>query len=96
VGLRKIKPVIYFIRDEGTGFIKIGWARNAKVRMAELQIGNPRKLTLIGCFKSRHRWEARIHRHFSKNRIRGEWFEGTAELYATIANLERFGRLLCR
>ena len=72
-------PNIYFIQSGKRGQIKIGVANDVPVRMAELQIGNPQELKLlasipISSLKKAGALEKSLHRRFSRQRIRGEWF----------------------
>lgn len=94
---------IYFIRESeyGTGkpsqFVKIGLVRYKEKRdsfgrLAEHQTGNPRKLILdakhVVKTQAVDMVEARLHRHFAKQRISGEWFEFTDEKSLSKAVIE--------
>ena len=63
--------------------IKIGFTSDLKLRITSIQIGNPRGIKLIALMKrtaSRDeamKLENHLHRQFSHNRIRGEWFDGS-------------------
>ena len=91
---------IYFIRESeyGTGkpsqFVKIGLVRykdkrNSFGRLAEHQTGNPRKLVLdpkhVVKTQAVDMVEARLHTHFAKQRISGEWFEFKDEKALSVA-----------
>ena len=59
--------------------VKIGKARDPKVRMSELQTGCPYELKLLGSIKCKsdahaYELERMAHRSFSGYRKRGEWF----------------------
>lgn len=71
---------IYFIICGGTGAVKIGRADNVKKRMADLQVSNPSKLSLLCHFRAPSIFEPTLHTIFSKSRLRGEWFSITDEL----------------
>lgn len=76
---------LYFVQETGSGYIKIGIARDVKKRLYELQTGNHNKLILLGLalFKSElavRRFEQRLHNRFSGGRVRGEWFKESADL----------------
>lgn len=78
---------VYFIQDgKGKGgYIKIGKAKNIKNRLESLQIGNPRKLTLMAAIRCKTCKEAlkiekELHHRFRKHHIRGEWYDGFIEL----------------
>jgi len=75
---------VYFVRAGNRGAIKIGIARNVNRRIDALQTGNAFKLNLIASIPCSSRKEAehlegRLHRFFSKQRIRGEWFQGNID-----------------
>jgi len=81
---------LYFIRQKG-GPVKIGRARDARARLATLQIGSPYDLELIGVLSGCGECEAEFHRGLSVNRLRGEWFDWTA-LVANVINAALAGR----
>jgi hypothetical protein len=73
--------VIYFIRSEGTGSIKIGMtAGDAEERMPSLQTGNPSQLLVFGYMEGDRQKEAELHRRFASAREGGEWFRPTIAL----------------
>lgn len=77
--------VVYFIQDE-SGPIKIGKAfGSVSERLAALQVGNPRRLTLLAASDAID--EGAMHRRFANARIAGEWFEPTDELVGLIRGL---------
>lgn len=69
---------IYFIEMEGSGAIKIGFtaADDAARRMAQLQTGQPAKLSLVGTIAGGQDAERAMHAEFAAYRCSGEWFEG--------------------
>lgn len=72
---------VYFVRAGNRGAIKIGIASNIERRMATMQTGNAFQLKLLATIPCDSRLEAentekKIHKFFSKQRIRGEWFQG--------------------
>ena len=79
---------VYFIKER-LGIhapVKIGVAKNPEGRMAELQIGNSRRLEIVarlGPMSAKHAYgtETRLHSKFKKYRIRGEWFSGVILRY---------------
>lgn len=87
------KFVVYFIQSGKKGAIKIGHTRNIEKRIAELQIGNPYELFLLctievdGLAKTR-KLERYLHRRFSQQHIRGEWFQKNIKLKEV---LEEYG-----
>ncbi len=66
---------VYFV--EGAGQVKIGWAKDPKKRLANLQIGSHVKLFLIGLIETENALalEVNLHKQFCQYRIYGEWFE---------------------
>jgi len=69
--------MIYFIQVGHDGPIKIGYVKNkgaVKQRLSTLQIGNPKKLCLIGYIHGYRKEESHLHSKFKAFNIRGEWF----------------------
>lgn len=83
---------IYFIRGVTTGLTKIGYTRNPETalrRFANLQIGSPDRLMLVGLIEGHPSIERELHDHFHTRRRHGEWFALTAQdLSAAIAFVE--------
>ncbi len=78
----KDKPkYIYLIRDEFTGYVKIGIGVNPNIRLKQLQTGNPNELTV--CYKYLTSYysiiERILHRQFNLESVRidSEWFDLT-------------------
>jgi hypothetical protein len=66
---------VYFIEEEGTGLIKIGHSNDTMARLASLQTGNPRKLTLLREIEGKGEdLERELHERYKANRLNGEWF----------------------
>lgn len=82
-----ICPLVYFIRAQTLGLIKIGSTVDLGHRLVCLQTGSPDKLELIGaiCADDAFKIEERLHREFADVRTHGEWFQPSAELLALIA-----------
>jgi hypothetical protein len=67
---------IYLIQDEI--YFKIGYTyKSPKLRLDELQIGNPRILTLINTYNciDGKGLEFLLHRYFHTKHILGEWYQ---------------------
>ena len=78
---------VYFIRDAG-GDVKIGYSeRDPFGRLATMQTGNPRALTLLATIPGDRSVERELHDKFSPLRVRGEWFRGTPELLGFVDGL---------
>jgi hypothetical protein len=76
---------LYFIQEGDGGAIKIGWAVDAKQRMALFQTGNSNELRLIGVVAGVPRQvEAQWHKRFSGAQKRSEWFFPTDQLLDAI------------
>ncbi|NDK09129.1 hypothetical protein EOM39_07890 [Candidatus Gracilibacteria bacterium] len=69
---------IYLISDGE--FTKIGLTdKKTNIRLASLQTGNARKLTIVGEYETKNRYaeEKRLHNIFRSQHISGEWFSLT-------------------
>lgn len=66
--------MIYFVQAEKHG-IKIGKTILApERRIADMQVGCPIKLTLLGLVEGGKKREKELHKRFESCRLRGEWF----------------------
>jgi hypothetical protein len=63
---------VYFLA--GAGLIKIGWARDVRLRVREVQAMSPVELELVHQVLGSMDLETRLHRHFRGHRRHGEWF----------------------
>jgi hypothetical protein len=93
VGASTPLAYVYFIEAEGRGRVKIGKGRDARKRMAQLQIGSADRLSIRGVYLTddADALELRLHAEFKELRLHGEWFraEGAlADLMATLLPLE--------
>lgn len=80
--------MIYFVRDEATLQIKIGFTdRDLEERLREFQTGCPGLLTPLLAVSGTRRDEQAWHRRFAAARVRGEWFRPTPELLQAISDL---------
>jgi hypothetical protein len=77
------KSWVYFIAD-GVGFIKVGFAKNIRTRMIDIQCGTPHDLTLITQTPGGLRTERTAHGLLAAFHKRGEWFHDTPESRALI------------
>jgi hypothetical protein len=79
--------MIYFIRDEATQHIKIGFtAGDAADRLRDLQTGCPGQLVLLLQIEGSKQDETAWHDRFADSRVRdpGEWFKPLPELMLAI------------
>lgn len=77
---------IYFAQEGRVGPIKIGCTRGLIwARLNSLQVGNPRRLQLIGVIRGVNKGvEKSWHNRFEDIRMMGEWFAPTRTLLAAI------------
>lgn len=82
---------VYFVTEETPGgleYLKIGRSKTPESRISEMQVGNSRQLTLVGCLEGGAELERSFHRLFGPLRHRGEWFLYTEPLKAVIGCLD--------
>lgn len=72
--------MIYFIRENETGNIKIGSAQDPVSRRDFLQTGNSQELHIIATLDLPDEQEKKLHKRFDKYNVRGEWFRPELEL----------------
>lgn len=78
---------IYFIGNVELGSVKIGRSNNPKKRLADLQIGNSKKLVLYSVVEDvTPEYEKKLHRLLGHIRLKGEWFKLTDELIHFMIN----------
>jgi len=80
-------PQVYFIRagESPEGAIKIGTSERVEARLSNLQTSCPDKLYLLATTPGNAATEARIHRAFADQHIRGEWFRPSTDMLFLIA-----------
>jgi hypothetical protein len=74
---------IYAVQHAGTNWVKIGYTQNVVVRVTQLQVGNPRELTVVGIIgvidrSAAREIERRLHRRYAAycaSTATQEWFE---------------------
>lgn len=76
--------MIYFIYDKVNNAVKIGVTVNIYSRLANLQCGNPTKLTVIKTIDGTYKEEEILHYHYRKYRLVGEWFIYSADIESDI------------
>ena len=64
--------MIYFIK--GKDKVKIGYSKDPRQRLKQLQASSPTKLKIIGLMEGDYQTECALHRIFDKNRSHAEWF----------------------
>ena len=68
---------VYFLRMEGTRYVKIGFSADVQARLLQLQVGNAIPLNLEYKFKTSRfrRDESRLHCSLRACHVQGEWFD---------------------
>lgn len=69
---------VYFILDEVSDAIKIGFAKDVNKRLSGLQTSNPNELKVISYYKGSKKDEYRLHYDCKDYNIRGEWFKNNS------------------
>jgi hypothetical protein len=82
-----MKSVVYFLRGEDTGAIKIGFTKSLSKRISNIVTASSERVTLLGSVAGDELSEKSLHHEFANDRIRGEWFRPTDALMARIASL---------
>lgn len=74
---------VYLMQIEGRDIYKIGHSKNPKVRIKNIQTGNPFKVMIVSSYKSKRaiKIETHLHYRFASYKIaeddvelQGEWF----------------------
>ena len=85
-------PHVYVIRAGTKGPIKIGYAANVASRLAGLQTASPAPLRLLAAVAGGRGLERDLHAFFARDRIRNEWFRGSADLTSFVRRVQAYGR----
>lgn len=83
----RTESFVYFVLNEETSMVKIGWTKCLESRLASLQTGSSSRLTVLATMPGGRRDESRLHKRFAHLRSRGEWFSHEGELAAFIDTL---------
>jgi hypothetical protein len=79
--------VIYFIRGETTGNIKIGYTgRSAESRLRGFQVGCSERLSVLAVMPGDKATERKLHRQFRSLCVHGEWHRPEERLLRFIAD----------
>lgn len=81
---------IYFVRPNGKGPVKIGFATNVMGRLSALQVSHHRKLVIVGLMAGSVQDEKALHKQFKQYRKEGEWFDYKGELKEFIEALPKW------
>jgi hypothetical protein len=84
---------LYLIRCNT--FVKIGITNDIDYRLRTLQTGNPYPLAVLATFEFANALpiESRLHKKYSRFRVRGEWFELTDEQVSEIRDVCSSGEI---
>lgn len=82
---------IYFILNQDSRAIKIGFTKDVQERLSALQTSSPSQLKLLGSVKTQSPrtamyLEKSLHQKFTDLHINGEWFRADALLLAYISS----------
>lgn len=67
---------LYLMKDNATGFYKIGVSKSPNFREKTLQAEKP-SIKMVASWPAMGKYEKPLHKHFTKHRVRGEWFDLT-------------------
>lgn len=68
--------MVYFLQNERTLAIKVGFTTNVKARIQHLRPASPDRLRLLGVIPGDQGVERQVHRNLGAHRLVGEWFAG--------------------
>jgi hypothetical protein len=80
------EQIVYFIRSELTGLVKIGTTISLRKRMSSLRNSHPGALTVLGTMPGTNQTESDIHHLFASDRIDREWFKASIRLESFITS----------
>jgi hypothetical protein len=80
---------VYFVRESGTGAIKIGMSKQLSKRLSELARILPYAIDLLATIDGGREVEWALHNRFDHARIQREWFRPVPELLAYIDEIKR-------
>jgi hypothetical protein len=80
---------VYFLRESGSGAIKIGTSTNVALRVRNIRRDMPHEVVLLATIRGGYQVEAQLLAFFEHARIRGEWFRPVPELLEYIEGLPK-------
>lgn len=83
--------IVYIVKAEDSGRIKIGITSNPVRRLALMQVGSPERLHLVGTAPGGRSVESRLHADLEGDRLHGEWFEATDRVITAVGDLLGWG-----
>lgn len=84
ISVREPDALVYFIKNEDNGHIKIGHSIDPEKRLLDLQVSNSARLSIISTRDGGEPMEKHLHQKFAHLKIRGEWFTPGDDLLAYI------------
>jgi hypothetical protein len=78
--------MVYFIKGELTGLVKIGKAQNILNRLRTLQAASPDNLTILAVLPNEDS-DRVYHQQFDASWVHAEWFNPTPKLLAFIKSI---------
>lgn len=79
---------VYFMQQEVTLAVKIGYTERPQDRLRELNKGSPYAMRLLCTMPGTRAIERRLHAKFRKHRLQGEWYAYCAEIEQEIKRIE--------
>ena len=79
--------VIYVIRRDRDGAVKIGWSADVGRRLTELRIKGRCEVALVVAFPGDKPDEIRLHERFAADRLDGEWFRASSAIEAFVESV---------
>ena len=76
--------MVYFIGQDETNFVKIGYSVDPKARLTGLQAANPNKLHMLGIIEGGYSNERMYHKRYAEHCMHGEWFRLPNKVFTKI------------
>lgn len=86
------KGFVYLITHSDHSRVKIGFAKNVSRRLANLQNATFLDLVIFDAYPGTMFDERILHKRFWKDRVRGEWFKFSAEIFDFAEEAEGYRR----
>jgi len=80
------ESAVYFIAVRE--FIKIGWTKNWRKRISQMQTANPDRIEILLVVGRPVVYEKTMHQKFAEHRTRGEWFTDCPAIRDHIATIK--------
>lgn len=79
---------VYFVRNTGTGWVKIGVTRDLRIRLSTMWRKGTPPLEVLATQRGSRRIEGRVHARLIDHHIEHEWFRPHEEVLALIAGVK--------